>query len=125
MVSTWNFVAKQVVSFRAIIFRQAADRHPTNWTIVGINDIPAISVQAGQVSTYTVPSHERISVSIGDVLGIGISESNDPQIEAGLGDIQTRALSLPDPATLVTGRTYYAPELTKNNYSISFSAGML
>ena len=122
MVSTWNFLAKQAASFRAIIFRQAADRHPTNWTIVGINDIPAISVLAGQVSTYNVPNHERIPVSIGDVLGIGISGSNDPQIEGDGGDIQTRFWSLPNPSTLVTGKTYYAPELGPNNYSISFSA---
>ena len=66
-MAKWRYLAKQLHSFQAIIWRKI-EGFPAKFKVVGINDIPAGSV-IDQEITYSVPESERISVKAGDMIG--------------------------------------------------------
>ena len=68
-----------------------------SWKIVGINDIPATSINANQKSTYVVPENAQIEVRSGDVIGIA-QYDNNPLIAADTSNTATTVYVGYDPA---------------------------
>ncbi len=70
LVSSWDFWPRNSFAFKTLVLRRLADGNPTQWTIIGTNNIPASDVVANRKCTYVVPSGDRIQVQNGDVIGV-------------------------------------------------------
>ena len=65
-ITQWRYQSQTPLPFKALVFRHRPES-PTQFTLLGINDIPA--GPAGQEVIFDVPESDRIRVEAGDVIG--------------------------------------------------------
>ncbi|XP_072049862.1 neurotrypsin-like isoform X2 [Amphiura filiformis] len=107
VISRWRFMASSSATFQALIFRQESGDDLTRWTIVGINDIPATEVKPTEISTYTVPTDDQISVEPGYVLGVAIDDTDNPRLNLDFsGTPATRYFYTYEDTHLAVGNSY-------------------
>ena len=113
-VTEWRYQGKNSNAFQAIVWRPVQDS-PTEFQIVGINNIPAGAVDTPV--SYAVPENERITVKSGDVIGWSFSE---PVLTYGIGEsirVRYKGKSLQTPLT-VDG-TFNINGVANRDYSIA------
>ena len=82
-VSMWRYQAGASNTFQAIVFRPVDGGH-TQYTVVGINDIPAGEINT--TVTYNVPEGDRIKVQCGDAIGWSFEQAVIPHDFMSDGD---------------------------------------
>ena len=115
-VVEWRYVAQQLYSFKAVIWRKI-EGFPSKFKVIGINEIPAGSV-TNQEIIYTVPENERISVKVGDMIGWSHGPALLPWILGGNHLAQIRFVSKVTHPTLEENQIVEFGDLEERHYSI-------
>ena len=119
-IQTWDFWTRQPGKLRAMIVRSVPES-PSEFTIVGINDITITSAMTNQKITYTVPSDERIIAQTGDRIAVGAFDgTNNPRLQTTNSSGVYFKYGRLDPTTLNPGMTFIA----RRNYEASFSLSL-
>ena len=123
-VIAWNYYATVAQPFRTVVWRRTPS--PTQFSVVGINDIPAGEIN--KAVTFSVPKEQRIEVRKGDLIGIAFNEANAKvqYRSGGAGAVETRWYRDSDPNDLQPGQIATTTGIRDRSWSFSAQVlGML
>ncbi|XP_072048976.1 uncharacterized protein [Amphiura filiformis] len=112
LLTMWQFFPTKATDVKLLVIRPMASMYQ----VVGVTDVPAVSVTAGVPNEYVVPQSARIEVDVGDVLGLVTCNFALPTPQCGNGllsafdlDAQTYRIGIPNQAVVIKGYNFVLP----------------